>query len=165
MLFINLSETTAFAFSGIVGGARQGFTCWFSDVPIFEMNFHAIIRNEPQLVEHFYRQLLLYTEAGIQHKLKNDFQGFSYVMFTQNTIYRNLEEFTAGNSKFDQLTVDNFWTIFVFYLSFCFGVMLICLTQTFSFKLLKQTRIIVSIAIRGLSDLDIKKYFLIKRYN
>ena len=161
---------TVFALSGVVGSTRQGLVIWFSDLPIFEMNFHIIIRNEPPIVERFYRHLLMYTEAGIPSKLKNYFQANLHVLFTLNTVYRTLEEFTADNSKFDQLTADNFRTLFItlltLYVSFCFSALLIYLIRICSSKLiclisispkLKQIRAIIPVAIRRLSDLDIKK--------
>ena len=57
------SETTVFALSGVIGSTRQGLVLWFDMNPIYETNFHIIIRNEAAIVDRFYQQLLLYTEG------------------------------------------------------------------------------------------------------
>lgn len=133
-LSLTLSETTLFAMLTVLGTSKQGLVAWFNWDPIYETNFHTLMRNEPAIVKRFYKQLLMYTQAGIPHKVKGYMKENSYLFFTLNTVYRNLQEFTSDNSKFDQLVVDNFRTIFVFYALFCFGILLICLFKNWFFE-------------------------------
>ena len=136
-----LSETTVFAVSGVIGTTRQGLVLWFDENPIYEANFHIIIRNEPPIVERFYRHLLMYTEAGIPSKLKSYFEVNSFTFFSLNTIYRTLEDFASANSKFDQLTIGNFQTLLVLYASFCFSIFLLfLLSRICSLRLFKRMR-------------------------
>ena len=61
----------------------------------------------------------------------------SYAFLQSNTVYRTVQEFIDGNSKFTDLKMGSFKLLFIIYISFCLIVLIINLLHYLFIKIHK----------------------------